>query len=299
MILLHDSLYLTSVVAALAAARRRRPLLIVQHMGAIRYRSPFLRGLMRLANRLIGAPILQSAARVVFISHVVRDHFRPLRLKSAPEIIFNGVDTDVFHPGGAAERAAGRRRFGLDSVGPVALFVGRFVEKKGLGLLRRVAELRPEATFAFAGWGLEDPSGWRLANARVFRGLAGAALANLYRASDLLVLPSRGEGFPLVVQEALATGLPVVCGAGSARADPQASVLLQAVDVEGDPAAAAQRVALAIDEARGARPEGATARAEFVRRRYGWRQAADRYAEILARLFDETPGAAERSRDAA
>ena len=37
-------------------------------------------------------------------------------------------------------------------------------------------------TFAFAGWGVIDPAGWELANVRVFSDLAGAALADLYRA---------------------------------------------------------------------------------------------------------------------
>ena len=54
---------------------------------------------------------------------------------------------------------------------------------------------------------------------RVFSDLAGPGLAELYRASDVFVLPSQGEGFPLVVQEALACGLPVVCGDESTGAD--------------------------------------------------------------------------------
>jgi glycosyltransferase involved in cell wall biosynthesis len=37
-------------------------------------------------------------------------------------------------------------------------------------------------------------------------------LARIYRAADALILPSRGEGFPLSVQEAIASGLPAfVC----------------------------------------------------------------------------------------
>jgi len=286
-VLLHDSLYLTSIVTALAARARRRPLVVVQHIGAIRYNNPLLRALMALANRAVGAPLLARAHQVVFISQVVREHFARTRLGAAPELIFNGVDTEVFRPGDAAERAAARRRFGLPAERMVALFVGRFVEKKGLAVLREAAAIRPDVVFALAGWGPEDPDAWGLANVRVFRGLAGAELAELYRAGDALVLPSRGEGFPLVVQEALAAGLPVVCGAESAAADPQAAILLHPIEVEGDPEAAALRVMGALEAALAAGCEGAATRHEFARRRYGWPQAADRYAEILTRLVGD------------
>ena len=45
---------------------------------------------------------------------------------------------------------------------------------------------------------------------RVLGTVAHDDLGELYRAADVLLLPSAGEGFPLVVQEAMASGLPVV-----------------------------------------------------------------------------------------
>ena len=32
----------------------------------------------------------------------------------------------------------------------------------------------------------------------------------IYKASDAFILPSYGEGFPLSIQEAMATGLPII-----------------------------------------------------------------------------------------
>ena len=55
-VLLHDSLYMSSIVAFLAAKANRTPLVVIQHIGAVPYRSPVLRGLMALANRLIARP---------------------------------------------------------------------------------------------------------------------------------------------------------------------------------------------------------------------------------------------------
>jgi glycosyltransferase involved in cell wall biosynthesis len=285
-VLLHDGLYMTSMVTAVAARLNRRPLVVIQHIGFIPYRSAVLRGLMAFANRWVCGSVLASADQVVFISQFVRDYFQNRRFKAEPLLIFNGVDTAVFLPACSAEKAEARARFGLPATGPVALFVGRFVEKKGVQLLRGAAKLRPQVTFAFAGWGVIDPASWDLPNVRVFSDLSGAGLADLYRASDLLVLPSHGEGFPLVVQEALACGLPVVCGDESTGADPGAAAFLDGVDVAtGGDAAVAERIAAALDRVLAtSQPGDAKRRADFVRQRYAWSAAADRYAQVLTTL---------------
>ena len=282
-VLLHDSLYMTSMVALLASRRWAKPLVVIQHIGAIPYRHFAPRVLMALANRCIAGPLLSGAERVVFISQFVRDHFSATRLKRPAELIFNGVDTDVFHPAKNDEKPRARARFGLAADRPVALFVGRFVEKKGLHLLRLAAARRPAVTWAFAGWGVIDPESWGAPNVRVFEGLAGPALADLYRAGDVLVLPSQGEGFPLVIQEALACGLPVVCGAQTTTADPAVTDLLTGVDVTGaDSASVAERLAVAVDRALADTTSGeACRRSGLARRRYAWPAAADRYARIL------------------
>jgi glycosyltransferase involved in cell wall biosynthesis len=287
-VLLHDSLYMSSIVTFLAAKANRTPLVVIQHIGAVPYRSPVLRGLMALANRLIARPILGNADQVVFISQFVRGYFARLKFRRAPQLVFNGVDTGVFRQAGAEQRAVARARFGFAPGERVALFVGRFVEKKGVALLGKTAALRPDLTFAFAGWGLIDPAAWGLANVRVFSDLAGSSLAELYQAADVLVLPSQGEGFPLVVQEALACGLPVVCGDESTSADADAAPFLLGVDPEGEADDVAARVSTAIDQAlAGDGPGPSAARAVFAGGRYAWSASADRYAEILSGLIDE------------
>jgi glycosyltransferase involved in cell wall biosynthesis len=283
-VLLHDALYMTSVATFLAAKAQRKPLLILQHIGAVPYKNPALRGLMALANRFVGGPVLGGADQVVFISEFVRDYFAERRFQAPPQLIFNGVDTEVFRPGCGETRARTRRSFGLS--GSVALFAGRFVEKKGVQILRQVAEKRPDITFAFAGWGVIDPMSWGLANVRVISDLAGPRLADLYRASDVFVLPSYGEGFPLVIQEALACGLPVVCGAESTRADPRAGELLRGVDLAGESDVVAERVAEAIDDTLASEaPQGALERAAFARESYAWSAAGTRYADLLHDLI--------------
>jgi glycosyltransferase involved in cell wall biosynthesis len=284
-VLVHDALYLTSIAAYLAARAHRKPLVVVQHVGFVPFRSSFLRGLMKLANLWIAAPLLRGASQAIFISQLTMQHFAHLRWRRTPALVFNGVDTGTFSPSnGVAETQSARRALGLPVEVPIALFVGRFVEKKGLQVLERMARIRGEVVFAFAGQGALDPVRWGLSNVRVFSGLSGSTLASLYRASDVLLLPSAGEGFPLVVQEALACGLPVICGTDTARADSQAAAFLKGVDVD---LASPGRTAEAFSEeltrvlARGHSEADRRERSAFVNARYSWQRSALSYATIL------------------
>ena len=120
-----------------------------------------------------------------------------------------------------------------------------------------------------------QPSDWGLANVRDLGPQTPQALAQLYRTSRLLLLPSVGEGYPLVIQEAMACGLPVVCGAPANRADPSAAQWLRGVKVDlADVAGSAQACAEAIDLP----PLSTEQRAEmtaYAAQNYSWRAMAE------------------------
>ncbi len=295
-VLLHDSLYPTNIAAFLAARWLGRPVAVIQHIGEVPYRNPLLRGLMALANRLVARPLLGAADQISFISAVTATYFESVRFRRPPALVFNGVDTNVFTPApDGAAKAAIRTRLGLAERGPVALFVGRFVEKKGLAYLQAAVRARPDIGWAFAGWGAVDPAAWGLSNVRVFKDLDHAQLADLYRAADVMVLPSAGEGFPLVVQEALACGLPVVCGAETVDADPAAAPHLVGIDLHpDDPAATGAALCDAVDACL-ARTDGGAERARFAAARYAWSSAAARHLELLRAVLATRPAPALRA----
>jgi glycosyltransferase involved in cell wall biosynthesis len=288
-VLLHDSLYPTNILAMLAARWYGKPVLLAQHIAAVPYSNPVLRGIMGAANAMVARPMLVTADQVVFISAAVAARFSRVPFKTAPRIIFNGVDTNVFRlPPPGFDKAGARLAMGLPVDRPVVLFVGRFVEKKGLHLIEQLARQRPDLTFALAGWGPIDPADWRLANVHVLSSLQGPSLAPLYQSSDAFVLPSVGEGLPLVLQEALACGLPVICGQETAAADPLAGELIEGVAIEGaDPdtatVALAERIDQVLAENARAQDEAASrARHGYVLSRYSWPEAAGAYLSILA-----------------
>jgi len=282
---LHDCLYLP-VLAAFAAARfgRRRPVVVTQHIGHVPYRNPVLRLVHAAANRLFGAWVLGGADQVVFESETVRAYFAErVRFRSPPLLIENGVDTGTFRPCSAAERRERRAQLGVPPGKPLLLFLGRFVEKKGLGVLRELTGQIPHAHWLFAGWGPIDPAAWGQANVSVRLRPGHEDLTALYQAADLLVLPSVGEGFPLSVQEAMACGTPALIGAETAAGCPAAhEVLLREATGEGSTGLWRARIEALI--ASPATLEGMRARvAAFAREQWSWERATARYAEVLQR----------------
>ena len=282
-VIIHDSLYISSILAARAASRLHKPWILIQHIGAIPYSSPVLRATLAAANFAITRRMLSSASQAVFISGVVQRHFEGTRYSRSPQLMFNGVDNSLFHCPQAGDRQAAQVEFALrGSSGLRLLFVGRFVEKKGLAALRELAINRPDCEFVLVGDGPINLASWGLQNVTLLGRRTRQELARLYRACDGLVLPSIGEGYPLVVQEAIASGLSVYCGLDSAAADPGAAPFLHGVAVDPiNPEVTAHRFRDAI----AARPPSINVNAAaYASARYDW----DANAAALEAMISST-----------
>ena len=129
----------------------------------------------------------------------------------------NGVDIDRFSPGPSTVR----ERLGIPRSVPVIGFSGRLTRDKGLPELCEAFDLilcaEPSTRLLLVGWfdvseDALDP-GLRariLHHPNIYCTGFVPDTAPYYRAMDLLVLPTWREGFPNVVLEAAATGIPVV-----------------------------------------------------------------------------------------
>jgi glycosyltransferase involved in cell wall biosynthesis len=280
---LHDCLYLPNLVAFVAARLARRPVVVTQHVGFVPFRNPVLRMMLSAANRLLGSLVLRGASQVVFVSDAVRGYFSArVRFRAAPVVVANGVDTDRFAAAGPDRRTQLRVGLGVAQGRPLFVFVGRFVEKKGLRILQELTARLPHAQWVFAGWGPLDPSAWRRPNVAVMHRAGIDELAGLYQAADLLVLPSVGEGFPLVVQEAMACGTPALVGTETAAGCPEAGELLLSEPVGGADTSARWGARLdsllaSPGSLEALRPKVAA----FAREHWSWERCADRYAAIF------------------
>ncbi|WP_190820510.1 D-inositol-3-phosphate glycosyltransferase [Saccharopolyspora pogona] len=141
-----------------------------------------------------------------------------------------GVDLECFTPG---DRQAVRAGLDLPPDAVVLAFVGRIQPLKAPDvLLRATAELlarHPEIRDRLVVLVVGGPSGSGLERPRALQELAvqlgitdvvrflpprnGVALADVYRAADVVAVPSHNESFGMVALEAQACGTPVVAAA--------------------------------------------------------------------------------------
>ena len=264
---------------------------LTQHVGDIPYKSKALSWLLTAVNRSVGSFALKRASQVVFISNAVEAYFRSFtRFQNRPEYIPNGVDWTVFSPVSECARDEIRRELGVGINGRlVCLFVGKFIEKKGLALLSRVVQATPCIEWLFAGEGPLHPASWNAPNVRVFEGWRREKLAQLYRAADMLVLPSRGEGFPLVVQEAFACGTPACVSDETAAGCVAARSFVFELPVTGSDSHdiwSKYLTGLCL-KLSALNDERATVSA-FARKTWNWDVAVDRYLGLYAGAFSES-----------
>ena len=193
-----------------------RPVVITVHGHDMKdlSRHPRWRSLIREALQGADAVIAVSeelARLVEEVGEVARS-----RVKRIP----NGVDCSLF--GFDGKRRAGENGWNI-------LYVGRFDPAKGIGLLLEasatlIAQGR-DLQVRLVGGGTSTGKGEEFRRQAHELGIADKVtfvdevawqdIARHMAAADLFVLPSFSEGFPLVIVEALASGLPVVatrCG---------------------------------------------------------------------------------------
>jgi glycosyltransferase involved in cell wall biosynthesis len=200
---------LGDVASALAG---KCPVVVNYHMGSMRKARSRLNFMIWIYEHVLVRPMLNRARRIVSSSDYVRDSFL-VNFRAKVQTITPGVDSQLFRPSAAPV------------TDPRIIFVGSLNRSDGHknlpSLLAACQELRngalPGLQLTVVGDG-DGRSGYEgmastlgLADATQFTGwLERATLAAAYRASAVFALPSTNDSFPLVITEAMATGLPVV-----------------------------------------------------------------------------------------
>jgi len=214
---------------------------------------------------------LELADHLVVLSTVARDSYVAAGIP--PERI------SIVPPGVWTDRIAERRE---PVQGPVrVLFVGNVKRAKGVDLL--LAAFRtvgPGATLVIAGAIVEPHLLARLpGHVEVLGKIDAQGLRSQYARAGLLVLPSRADGFGMVVGEAMRSGLPVVVSSATGARDVVVPGRNGWIFPSGDASALAAVLEDAISDRMRLRDMGANAREDSAG--LTW----ERYAERTVALY--------------
>lgn len=291
--LIHAHMSDSAVWALLLHWLSGRPFVITHHnanlIDAIVTRSPLYRWLRHA--------LVHVCARRADLNIAVSETVRQVLIEEAgltPDQV-RFVPNGVPLPPDATVQAARQRRleraaagFAAQEPGPVVLYMGRFVAQKTLGVLMEAIPALlsrfPRARVVLLG---EGPDGAALKAQAETLGIAAATdwpgrvddVTPWLENADLLVLPSRVEGLPMVVLEAMAWGLPVVASDIPSNRELVGDDAFGRLSRQGDPAdlARATIATLEAPEETDARVEGALA---LIRENYSIAAVARMHIEV-------------------
>jgi glycosyltransferase involved in cell wall biosynthesis len=282
-----DVLHLHSSKAGLAgrlAVRGRLPTVFQPHGWSWLAMSP------RMAPLAVGWERLAARWTTLFVC-VGEGEAAQGRARDIPGrfcVVRNGVDLGRFLPAEEGARQKARKALDLPMTVPLAVCVGRVTRQKGQDVLltawQAVQDTCPAALLAIVGGGdLLETLRPQAPPGVIFVGPVDDAYL-WYVAADVVVLPSRWEGLPLTLLEALAVGRSVVGSdiPGVAEALPENAGALVRM---GDVAALADAIGHRLSNLEVARAEG-RAGCDFAAAQGDVHRTFDALAEITARLAE-------------
>jgi glycosyltransferase involved in cell wall biosynthesis len=241
----HD--YKANAVAVLAGLGQAWPLVATVHLHTRSDRW------LRLYHRVDGL-VLRRFQQVILVAASLADSL-PSSIRKTTTVVVNGVNLP--DPGQLCPRDESRRSLGLGSRQVAILALGRLARQKGFDVLvpatSRLLDRIPHLVVLIAG---EGPERRRLERLIVEMGLQERIrllgfrqdVPRLLAAADLVVLPSRSEGTPYALLEALAHSRPVVATAVGGIPQVLGEGFVRVLVPPGDPEALAAAIQEVMDD---------------------------------------------------
>lgn len=276
----------------------------------------FLKTLKRKIPVLVHAHVTTGAfdpGRGIADAYLAASHYVRERLlaKGYPaarvEVVPNGVDTVLFAPPRADERAALRRKFWIPPQAVVLGFAGRKQEVKGFHIfLKTVEHLRARYKDLYAVAAGPEPEEARRELSYPEReslrhtlkaagclaeypALPHAQLAEFFKISDIMLLPSLSEPQGMVMLEVLASGcLTISSNTGGIRESIRHGETGFLLDHPEDIESVTEQVRVVLDRRDALAAMRQAARADVLAR-FDWQVVTDRLETIYFKVTGRTP----------
>jgi len=213
--------------ALFPAVIKRKPLVVTFH-GSDALKEPLRYKVYRSLQKFI----ISRCDNIIAVSEEIRNVLTS-NLGADPNkisIISCGVDTSVFVP---LEKMDVRRQLGIAENAKVVLFTGSLSYSKGVDVVFECAQRMPDVLFILVGDGLLKTD---IKNCKFPGVCPHEEMPKWMNAADIFVLPSRSEGTPVVILEALSCGTPVIAsrigGCPNVIKDGQSGYLVPVNDID-------------------------------------------------------------------
>lgn len=188
------------------------PYTVVAHGGKLNSYESYSQSVQKKIDQ-----VLEDATLVMCVSNALAERTESIVPETQAKVIPIGADVDRFNQ--YAKKDA-RAQIGVDPSSRLILYVGQFIERKGIDLLidslnqfdtkgkqyvlvGHRGNLNSDLEAAIEAQGLQN-------SIEVWYQVSNKTLTQLFAASDLLILPSRAEGRPTVIYEAMASKTAVL-----------------------------------------------------------------------------------------
>lgn len=226
------NLHLTStgLIICLLNRRLRKKLLYTCHLS----QWVFAANTSSIAEKIhlwLDSYLMRRVRKVIALNEAAKYSFISVGKVKATDIVVipNGVDINFFNPDVGTKEVV-KRRYGLEGK-TIVLFVGRIAKIKGVEHLVEAANIivndfgYKDTMFVLVGphtyAGVDKPINmvelWENIkkhqldmNIKLVGAISLDEMRTLYPVCDIFVLPSLGEGDPLAVVEAMASGKPII-----------------------------------------------------------------------------------------
>lgn len=275
----HSHLFFSTNMCSLLRKLKSSPLVITNH-GLISQRVPMW--IQNAYMPTVGKWTFKSADKVICYTEEEKSQMVELGVeKDRIEVINNGIDTDLFIPNHDKQKTR------------QLLWVGRFIPGKGANYLieafKIVSDNHEDIKLLMVGDGplresiqkqilelnLED-------KIDITTSIPNSKIPELYRNSDIFVLPSLEEGVPRTILEAMSCEVPIVC-----------SKLPQLVDIvskcgilvpKQDPEALAEAILKVLNDDDLARKYGENGRKRVVNE-YSWEDTVKKTIQLYEKII--------------